>query len=503
MLAGVEHQQRGVSIAALVAAALVVAAYGALFWSLDSAPFQDLPVHLTRATIEQDIVLHGGQRFGKLFAFDPALEPYIGGDALLASLVAIFGQSVAVRLWVIVIAASLPLALALYLRAAGYSGYSILLASIVGMYLSTDWFFLAGMHHFRLAVAFVLMALAAWEIWLRNASLSAYAAWTVLVAVGYLVHLSALLFTAASAAVIGIVAYSMRQVTWRRVAAGLPPLAVVFGWHLATSRLPSDGGGNLWGGAVRKVLALGAPFARYEWPFDGALLLGLGLVCLLLLIGSRVERTDRRCVTAALLTLTFIALYAAMPFASGPFSHLDVRAVPLAAAFALVAVLAAAEKGDRQSRTAVWLALVLAVANLALLATHLERNNHVLRAYRRMALRIPRDARVLPVATRPLDGFTNPFLHAGAFVTLDAGAYTPYLPAGGTAPYFRYRSAPSVPLDQFWYQTSEIPDPGSRAAIEANFQYLLVMNPFDAARLPVNAEVVVKSHTATLLRVIR
>ena len=346
------------------------------------------------------------------------------------------------------------------------------------------------------------MALAAWEVWLRGAGAGAYVAWVVLVAVGYLVHLSAFLFTAAGAATIAAVAYSMRQTNWRRVVAGIPPLAAVLVWHLATVAGRAEGGVRIWGSAFRKMASVVAPFARYEWPLDGALLLGLGVVCALLLVGKPGE-FDRRVVTAALLTLTFMALYVAMPFASGRFSHLDVRALPLAATFALVAVLAAAESAGRRSRWAVWIALLVASGNLALLGMHLVRQNRTLRAYRAMAARIPRDARVLPIATRAMDGFTNPFLHAGAFVILDAGAYSPYLPDGGATAYFHYRTPPNRPLNPFWYQMSETPGPDARADIKANFQYLLVMNPFDPARLPVDAEVVAKSHTATLLRVLR
>src|SRR5262249_32139081 len=199
----------------------------------------------------------------------------------------------------------------------------------------------------------------------------------------------------------------------------------------------------------------------------------------LLVVGSRVGRSDGRFVSAVLLTLTYLALYVAMPFASGRFSHLDVRAVPLAATFALVAALAAAEGAVRRRRGGVWAALVVGSGTLALVERHLVRHNRALRAYRVMAARIPRDARVLPIATRPLDGFTNPFLHAGAFATLDAGAFMPYLSNGGVTPYFRYRTPPDRRLSPFWYQMSENPDGGTRADIASNFQYLLVMNPFD------------------------
>ena len=486
---------------AVLATAVIIIGYLVLFWSLDSMPFQDLPNHLTRAAIESDLLLHGGQRYGNQFACTPLLTPYVGGDALLAGLVTAFGAGIAGRMWVLVAAASFPVSLAIYLRAARFSPYSIFVASILSLYLTTEWFFLTGMFHFRLAVAVVLLALAAWEVWLRKRSVGAYIAWTLLVVAGYLIHLSALLFSAVAAAVIGLVAVARRETSWRRATAGTLPLATVTLWQVLAPPSDVSEGVKIWGG-WRKLWAVLAPFARYEWPLDGALLLGLAGVCALLLLHGTVARSDRRVVSAVLLTIVFLALYAVIPFASGRFSHLDTRAVVLAATFAVVAALAAGEHGGVRSRAVIWLSLLVALGNLALLSAHLIGHNRVLREYRAIAARVPPDARVLPVATVPLDGFTNPFIHAGAFVTLDAGAFTPYLPTSGATRYFGYRSPPSRPVGEFWYQAAQPTAPGARAAIERDFDYLIVMNPFDPMRLPVATEVVARNEAATLLRIV-
>ncbi len=122
---------------------------------------------------------------------------------------------------------------------------------MLSIYLTTDSFFLFGMHHFRLAVALVLLALAAWEVWLRNGSAGAYLAWTILVVTGYLVHLSALVFTAAAAGATTLVSLWMRQTRWARPLAGSLPIAgLLVAWQsLSSSGAP--GGQMTWRAATK------------------------------------------------------------------------------------------------------------------------------------------------------------------------------------------------------------------------------------------------------------
>jgi hypothetical protein len=487
-----------------IAVALLSGGYLLLFWSLDALPFQDLPNHLARATIEADLLLDGGRRFGRTFAVELELWPYMGGDLVLAGLVEAFGPNVAGRLWVIAAASSLPLSIAVYLRTTGHSAYGVLLSFPLSLYLTTDWSFLSGLHHYRLGVALVVLALAAGQAWLRSGSLGAYVAWAMLLATSYLMHLSALVLGVAGAAGVALVSLAMRKTTWRRVVAGTVPVFVLVVWHARyAGGAPDDAWG--WGG-LRKIARLVSPYYRYDWLADAVLLLLFAAVCVLLLVRGRTARSDQRFVTAASLALVFLGTYAAMPFESGRLYYIDSRALPIAVTFALVASLAAVEHVPEGSATAVALAVVLAAANLAVISVPLIRHNAVLRQYRTTAAEIPPGARVLPVVTAPHVGHVDLYLHAGAFATLDAGATTPYLFSlfsGGPQRYFRYRTPPKNVVDEFWYRRGTPLQPDERKEIVDQFDYVLVMKPYDPARLLLPTEEVARSDVAALLKIVR
>jgi hypothetical protein len=228
----------------------------------------------------------------------------------------------------------------------------------------------------------------------------------------------------------------------------------------------------------------------------------LVLACVLL-AGGKLARRDDRFVTSALLAVLFVGMYAVIPFSIGPLFYLDARAVPLAGIFAVVAALDVAESHERRSGAAAALSVALAAGNLAVLSTHLVHHNSVMQDYRAVAAQVPAGVRVLPVVTRPEDGHTNPYVHAGAFATLEAGAVTPYLFSGGPTSYFQYRRRPTRALDEFWYQEGGSPDEETRDIIANQFEYLLVMNPFDPRRLPVRTDVVLRNEVAALVKVLR
>jgi hypothetical protein len=252
---------------------------------------------------------------------------------------------------------------------------------------------------------------------------------------------------------------------------------------------------------MKKLWRLVTPFYRYDWLVDGALLLGFAVLCGLLLVRGRATRGDRRFVTAASLAVAFLAAYVAIPYSRGGVAAADARALPLVAIFGLLAALAAAERGGARTALATAIALVVAAANLAALSAHLLRDNAVMREYRSLAAQLPPGARVLPVASGARHGHTYPFQHAGAFATLDAGAYTPYLFSGAVTPHFRYR-APIAVVGETWYPEGKTLNEDQRAAIASNFEYLLLFDPFDPARLAVGAEPVARNGVARLLRVI-
>jgi hypothetical protein len=483
-----------------VIGAVVTAGYFILFWSLDALPFQDLPNHLARAAAEVDLLLHGGRRFGSLFTVKLEFWPYVGGDVALSGLVAAFGPSVAGRLWVIAAAASLPVAVAVYLRWTGHSAYMTVVGILVSLYLTTDFFFVAGIHHYRLGVASVVLALAAEHSWLRGGSVRAYVAWPLFLATSYLLHLSAFLLASAGAGAIAVVYLVMRRTTWRRVAAGMLPLVALAAWHATNgSRVPAEEW--VWGG-LRKIPRLASPFYRYDAVLDGVLFLSYAGICTILVRGAR-RGLDPRFVAAAVLALIYVAGYGVMPSSIGGIHYVDARALPLAATFVLLASLAAADGREVRSAIVLGACVALAACNLAVLSTHLLRHNSVLRDYRRVAARVPGGARVLPVATGPKDGHVDAYLHAGSFATLESGALTPYLFSGGPTGFFRYRAPPRGIVDEFWYKSGTTLEPSNRAAIMKQFDYVLVKKPYDPARLPLEAEVVACSEFASLLRIVR
>lgn len=483
-----------------IAVALLSAGYLVLLWSLDSLPFQDLPNHLARAAIAADLLLDGGRRFGEMFAVELELWPYTGGDVVLGGLVAAFGPAVAGRLWVIAVAVSLPASIAVYLRTSGYSAFAVLLSVPLSLYLTTDWSFLSGLHHYRLGVACVVLALAAGQAWLRGGAPAAYAAWAALLAAAYLMHLSALVLGVAGAAGLALVSLAMRKTTWRRVFAGMIPVAALAVWQARYAGGAPDGVWR-WGG-LRKVARLFSPYWRYDWVPDAALLLLFAAICALLLVGGKALRSDERFVTAASLALVFLGTYVAMPFESGRVYYIDSRALPLVAIFVLVASLAAVEHGPPR-RTIVLLAVLLAAANLAVIAGPLVAHNAVMRRYRAVAAEIPAGARVLPIATAPHVGHVDLYLHAGAFATLDAGAMTPYLFSGGPTRYFRYRTSPRGIVDEFWYRRGMPLQPEERRTIVDRFDYVIAMKPFDPALLQVPTQEVAGSDIAALLKIVR
>ncbi|HZZ83333.1 MAG TPA: hypothetical protein VFE30_02260 [Anaeromyxobacteraceae bacterium] len=492
--------RRALSLALPLAAGLLALAYLALLWSLDALPLGDLPNHLARATISADLLFHGGQRFGLGYQLHLAPVPYVLGDVALAGLVEWLGPYGAGRLWACLVAAAPPAAAAVYLRLVGFTPRGVLLGALLSLYLSTDWFFVNGFGHYRLAIALTLLATAAWQRFLRGGAPLAWACYAALLLAGYLMHLSALLFSGMSAVVTAAVALHFRETSARRAASGALPFGALGIWHLYASG-PNPGGGRLFLlSPARKALAAASPFLRYDLASEGALLLVFLLACALLARGLGAARRDPRAVTFAALCLASLALYAVLPHSRGSVAYVDVRAIPFAALFAVFGALAVAERRASPPRLAAALAVALAAGNLALLAAHLRPANAEMRAYRALAATVPTGAVVLPVATRPRDGRSNPFLHAGTLATIEAGASTPYLFAGGVTTYFRALDRPRAP-SEFWYQ--EGGDAGDAATLARTYAFCLVMVPFDASRLPVRTEEVARNGSAALLAVVR
>jgi hypothetical protein len=490
-----------VAAAATIACGLLAVAYAAFLGSLDALPYQDAPNHLARAVIASDVLFHGGRRFGELFSFKLALAPYALGDVALASLVALLGPYGAGRLWVVVVMASLPAAAALYLRTLRYPPYAVAVGTIVALYLSTDWFFVAGFQAFRLGVALTLVALAGWQRFLESGAARWFLLYAAGLAAGYLMHLSALVFCGAGVCVTGALAVARGRATVSRVVAGGLPLAALLAWNLASAGGMPPGTAQ-WDPPLIKIKRTFSPFHRYGYLSEGALCALLAAAHALLLGGWRVRWRRERAVTAASLAATFLALYAVLPIGRGHVYWIDCRALPFVPLFVLFGALAVAGERPRHPWAVAALACALAAGNLLLLREHLGPHDEVMRKYRAIAAHVPPGATVLPIATRPQDHATNPYLHAGSFATIEAAASIPYLFAGGVTPYFTWRSARPDAPSEFWYQQKR------NVAFQfvtagLTYDFLLVMKPYDPARGPwVTTEVVAENDAAALLRIV-
>lgn len=500
---GAERLLLGVACAA---GALLAAAYAGSFWALDALPFQDVPNHLARAVILADLLFHGAHRFGAAFVLKLQAAPYLAGDLALAWLVDRLGPYAAGRLWLILTWACLPASVAAYLRSRRYAPSSIAVATVASFYLATDWSFMTGFQAYRLGVAITLLGLAAWQRVLETGSRRSWAAYVACVGVGYLTHLSAVMMLGVAAAATGLLAVRDGKASVRRVALGAVPLVAAMAWEWLSTHGGAAPGVASWDGPLAKLKRSVSMFHRYEYRYE-ALLCALYVAMHRALARGWREawRRSARAATALALAGAFLALYFAMPKGHGYVYWIDCRALPFVPIFVLFAALALAEELGRDWRPAAALALLLAAGNLGLLRAHLLPHNQHMREYREIAARVPSGAFVLPVPTLRQDNATNPYLHAGSFATIEAGAITPYLFVGGVTRYLDRRGWVRVVPSEFWYQQGAVgPFLGLQMIIAGwIYPYLLWEKPYDPSGGPFFAtEPVAENRAAALFRVV-
>jgi hypothetical protein len=488
------------------AGALVAAAYVTTFWALDALPFQDVPNHLARAVILSDLLFDGARRFGAAFTLRLEAAPYLLPDLGLASLVHALGPSAAGRLFVLATWGSLPVSVAVYLRVRRYTLPSVVVGTLAALYLATDWTFMTGFQAYRLSVALTLLALAAWERFLEEGGARWWAAYAACVGIGYLTHLSAVLMTGVAAGVTSLVALRSGKARWSRLALGAAPLLLAVAWELAATHGNTGGGLARWDPVHIKLKRTLSLFHRYEYAYEAPLCaLFAGIVWVLGRDGWRTWRRAGRAGTAGALAAAFLALFFALPETRGYVSWIDCRALPFVPLFVLFAALAVSEERRRDGRAAAVLALALAAGNVALLRAHLLPNNEHMREVREVAARVPRGVLVLPIATRPHDEATNPFLHAGSFATIEAGAITPYLFVDGVTRYLHRRGWTRRGPSEFWYQDGRAgPFLGwELSAVGWAYPYILWEKPYDPSGGPfVPTRLVAENGAAALLQVV-
>lgn len=492
----------GVVVAAIYVIALC--RYSALL-------FQDYPNHLARAFVLADLWFHGGAHFGAVFEFHGIAYPYIAADFLLAPLVELLGTQGATFVWTALAVLSLPCAMLYYLRATAAPAGSRVFIFLVALYLSTDAFFFAGFINFCFSIALTLVALGLAQILRRRHSATLFVIYCLTIAFGYLMHLAFLVF-----AVVGIGASGLFKL-WRRgttlgregilllplVASGLWYLVSRWVYPITSEVIPTHFVRN---GLRTKLRQLDWPFIRFNESVD---LLVTAAFALLLLWAAR--RQLRRAVVLrvhtwepALLALAFLGLYLALPASLGDPTYIDLRAIPWLPVFAAIWCASlftdSYAVNDMGSRVALIGVTVLLMANLGYMCANLSSEQAWLKQYRVVLTNIPRSALVLPIYTGARTPTRRPQLDANSFVVIDRRGVEPYLFSGDQGQpmkYFRYRNHPYAP-DRIWY-TSVPPRPVDWSAVACTYDFVLVMNPYNAARIGVPTRMVAQNSSATLL----
>jgi hypothetical protein len=343
----------------------------------------------------------------------------------------------------------------------------------------------------------------------NHPSLPRWAGYGCVLVLGYLTHLTSVAFST-----VLIDATALFRLYHRRDASPsaelwlvLPCLALLaFYFGIAMQyRQPGDLVENpyLWRPVLTKVVNFAGELYRYGARTDGALFLLL-VACVAIYVG-RLRNWQRDAVTeSVILAALMLILYVALPRGYSEAYFVDVRALPFATLFALLALIQAESSNPLELTgrpvLGVALAVVLATINLIYLGTHFAAQSHWLSDYRAVVARVPERSRVLSIYTRIADGRVFPFRHAFAFALLDRDALVPYLQTGDTGngqKYIRYVHRPYAPWEN-WYNE---PHTGlvDWPRIGCEYNFILASQPFDTRQLGLHkARLVVQNASAAL-----
>jgi hypothetical protein len=499
-----------------IVAAMLGVAYIVACVRVGALSYGDYPDHLARAVVIGDLLFHGGRHFGTVFQFHMIPVPYLLGDLLLVATVEMFGADGATIVWTTVSLLVLPLAVWCYLHAARAALHTRALFVIVSLYLSTDWFFLASFLNFRLAIAMVIFTLALVQSLRRWWSPALFVGYAITVALGYLMHLAFIVFLAAAIGATALWRLWTRTTTVRREIALFVPVLLALGWQGVSAKLFPEAtevavGHVDWGSLSWKLRRLDWDFVRLSAPIDWLIALGF-VSCTIVAIGRRVklQALAKPAISEMLvLTATFFALYFALPMRHGDVTYIDVRALALATAFTLFALLLLFDAGvGERERVHGFLCAALvffAVGNLVYLNERLTHYHAWLVNYRTLTKPISAGESVLPVYTRAIEGRWRPFIHAAPLATVvDRGAIIPNMFSGDRGQpmkYFRYIHRAYSPVDS-WY-TSSSPATIDWNAIACNYDFVLVTQPFEPQRIGVHTTVAAQNSSGALLKVDR
>ena len=492
---------------------VLVVAYCILIVLLSPLPVQDFPDHLARAVAMNDLLFHGGARFGSIFHFHLEWIPYLLGDLILTVAVAVFGLTGGAAFWILLVFLSLPCAALFYLRVRGIDPAGRSLALLLSVYFATDWFFLMGFLSFRIAVAMLIATLALVELLRRKWSYPLFALYAGAVVLDYLMHLSPIIFLFAALGVTGLLRLWLRTTTLRTEARAVCPGARRAGVALHHRQFTIGSQPIRWralisGGPCRAnspASAASSSTSCRTWtccwccysrpacspgPASRAGATCVGRSCWKCwrsrcYLSQRISRYPSA--TRKLITLTPVPYRSRASFLSRPAWRCrspDPASQP------------------RREQLAFLLAALLAVGNLAYLARHLIAESAWVAQYRSVVAAIPAHGRVFPVYTHGGDGSVVPFLHVSGYVSMDRAAVEPYVFAGDNGnpmKYFRYLHRPYDPAET-WY--GEIPRPPiDWLTIARDYDFVVITKPFNPAALAVATRTVAENSSAALLAI--
>jgi len=477
---------------------------------------QDFPNHLARAVVMSDLLFDHGRQFGQAFTYHFLFVPYVLADWLLAGMVRVLGLTGATPLFPVLVFLSLPAALYIYLRAQQASAAATVTVLLISLYLSTDTFFLLGLLSFRLAVAWVLLAMAVAELLSRRWSGMRYVALVAVVILGYLTHLTALAFMVIALGTRSLIRMALRISGLGRECLLLLPIGCLVIWHFAIAvdyRQSTDQTAETYirGTPLTKAAGPVWEFLGYRSYWQLMLLVTFGLCLVALAWRSARSWTQRqgregRVPQAAVLVpwaiaLAFLCVYVVLPSSYSEASFVDVRALAPFWLFLLVGLARMSECSvpgpSCRGSPAFVLAGVLAALGIGYLGKQLREKDAWLDQYRSVVAKVPQGSRVLPVYTGK-GGVVRSSLHAGSYVVMDRLGLIPYLFSGDRGDpmkYFRYVNRPYAP-DEGWY-VSDLPV--SWTEVAANYSFLLVMRPFEPARIRLQGRTVAANEAAILL----
>ena len=446
-------------------AAVICAEYVFYFATLHAFPLQDFPNHLARGVVIRDLLFNHGVQFGQVYSLALLPIPYVLHDLVLATFIEIFGAQAGGAIFVVLVLLSMPLALMFYMRAARLAPRAKAVVFLIGLYLSTDCFFLLAFMGFRLALAIMIVALGLVEILRRDWSSRSFWAYATVLLAGYLTHLTAIVFFAVALGVSSTLRLWLRTSTWRRELGLWLPLAVLGVLHVGFLSPPHSVANPVtyqffWGTWHKKLQNLLFEFNRYGTRLDRPMLLLL-LACLVWPLRRYLQRdrlTHPSVLEPLLIACAFLAAYFLLPQFYSDSAYVDVRALPVVLLMLILACLnvpgPASSGVPFNTWTVLAMAALLSTVNFAYLVRHVGKYETLLSQYRALGDTVPAGSYVLPIHTIVRDGELRPLLHAASYLVVDRGAVIPYLfggDRGDPMKYFRYRERPYRP-EEDWYR---------------------------------------------------